>query len=584
MNEIWNLDPIYKGFSDPAFEQDFAALKNTAEALDAFVKTLNTAEPLAGLRRGIELAEELTRLALKLITYPMLLQSVCTTDEEAGSQLGRILGVYSSSAASTAAFDGWAAKVPGWRELIAQDEILSQYRFLLEQNEASSAHLLPGIGEAVAAKLKLSGSSAWAEMQQQLTSTVPVSYRGETISLTDVRALAYDPDPQVRRDAFDAELRCYEAIKDPTAFALNSIKLETLNECRLRGYASPLEQTLCESHVKQETLDAMFAAIDEYLPKFRQYLRAKAKALGHANGMPWYDMYAPMGKFSSGLTPEFTRDYLVELFSRFDPDLSAMVAEAFDNAWIDFYPRSGKSGGAFCEGIQCLGESRIMTNFTGSFSDVVVLAHELGHAFHNLCVQDQRILNLNYSMPVAETASTFNECIVMNKALREAADDAERLALLDSQMRDVTQIIVDIYSRYLFEKAVFENRDRQFMGADTLCQMMLEAQEKTYGDGLDPDFRHPYMWICKSHYYGPIYYNFPYAFGGLFARGLYAKYEREGDAFVPTYKALLRATTVATAEDAAMVAGIDLTSKDFWRGALQIVAGKIDLFCELAVR
>lgn len=288
-----------------------------------------------------------------------------------------------------------------------------------------------------------------------------------------------------------------------------------------------------------------------------------------------------MGKSTARYTTEDAKRILVELFSTFDSELADMVARAFDEEWIDFYPRDGKSGGAFCAGVECIGQSRILTNFDGTFGDIVTLAHELGHAFHNQCIRTHRPLNRDYSMPVAETASTFNECVVMAAAIRQAKSHDEELALIESQLQDVTQIICDIYSRYLFESMVLENREKQFMNAETLCGMMLKAQEQSYGDGLDASFRHPYMWVCKSHYYGSTFYNYPYAFGGLFARGLYAQYEREGAAFVPKYKKLLRTTTVATAEDVAKVAGIDLTDKEFWRGALQTVAQQIDLVCGL---
>jgi len=184
-------------------------------------------------------------------------------------------------------------------------------------------------------------------------------------------------------------------------------------------------------------------------------------------------------------------------------------------------------------------------------------------------------------MPLAETASTFNECVVMASAISKAADNQEKLALIDSQLQDVTQIICDIYSRYRFEAMVFENREEHFMDARTLCDYMTETQKLSYGDGLDHEQMHPYMWVCKSHYYGPTFYNFPYAFGGLFARGLYAQYTREGAAFMPKYKKLLYTTAVATAEDTALVAGVDLTDRNFWRDALQTVADQIDLFCEL---
>jgi len=484
-------------------------------------------------------------------------------------------------AAPFAAFKDWASKLPNLMELVEADENLKDYTFLFKNMADSSKYMLPGIGEAVMAKMGMSGGDAWSEMQQYLTSTVPVSYRGTITNLSSIRNLAYDPDPSVRKDAYEAEIASYDRIRDAVAYALNSIKLETISDCQLRGYASPLHRTVERNDMKMETLDAMLSAMDEYAPKFWQYLKAKAKALGHKNGLPWYDLFAPMGKSSTKFTTEDARNYLVNLFAEFDSQLSGMVAEAFDNAWIDFYPRDGKAGGAFCAGVECLGESRILTNFDGMFGDVVTLAHELGHAFHNLCIKEHRPLNHDYSMPVAETASTFNECVVMASAISKAADKDEKIALIESQLQDATQIICDIYSRFRFEKSVFDNRENMFMNADQLCSQMLEAQKASYGDGLDHNCLHPYMWICKSHYYGPTYYNFPYAFGGLFARGLYAQYEKEGASFVPKYKKLLYTTPIATAEDVAKVADIDLTDKNFWRGALQTIADQIDLLCKL---
>ena len=580
MNEVWNLDPIYKGFDDPAFEQDLAKLDALSGEFTAFTRDLG-GDALQTLRRGIDFEERITKVVERLAGYASLRQSANTKDPQATSQMGRIMALYSGLASPEAAFKDWASKLPNLMELVSQDEVLSGYRFLFENMADSARYLLPGMGEEIMARMELSGGNAWSDLQQYLTSTVEVDYRGQTTNLSAVRNLAYDPDPQVRQDAYKAELAAYDKIKDSVAFALNSIKLETITDCRLRGYESPLERTLKQSFLSRQTLDAMLGAMDEYLPKFWQYLKVKGKALGHENGLPWYDLFAPMGNASTKFTTQQARDFLVELFAGFDSELSQMVATAFDNAWIDFYPRDGKAGGAFCAGVECLGESRILTNFDGMFTDVVTLAHELGHAFHNQCIRDHRPLNRDYSMPVAETASTFNECVVMAAAIKEAKDDDERLALIESQLQDAAQIICDIYSRYRFEAMVFANRESQFMDADTLCGFMTKAQEQSYGDGLDHDQMHPYMWVCKSHYYGPTFYNFPYAFGGLFARGLYAQYETEGAPFVEKYKRLLHTTTVATAEDTAKVAGIDLTDKRFWRGALQTIADQIDLFCQI---
>jgi len=581
MNEVWNLDPIYRGFDDPAFAADLQALRDLAEQYNAFAAKLETMEPKEGLKQGICWQEKLVALAMKLLNYAQLRQNTDTRDTQAGSYMGQGMAILSTTAGAEAAWKGWAAKQPGLMELVRSDEDLKAYEFLFENLLKGSVHLLGEKGEEISAKLSMSGGSAWADLHSYLTSTVPVSYNDETINLSSVRNLAYDADPAVRKAAYEAEIAAYDRIKDPVAFALNSIKLETISDCQLRGYASPLDRSLEQAYMKRETLEAMLEAVKEYLPKFRQYLKAKGRCLGYEKGLPWYDLFAPMGASSSKYTVEEAKELLVSIFSTFDAELADMVRRAFDDAWIDFYPRSGKVGGAFCAGVECIGESRILANFDGTFSSVVVLGHELGHAFHDQCVRPHRLLNHDYSMPVAETASTFNECVVNTAALERAKDKDEKLALLESQLRDATQIVCDIYSRFLFEASVFEKREEQFLDAEALCGLMLAAQEQSYGDGLDPDVRHPYMWISKPHYYGPTFYNFPYTFGGLFARGLYAQYEKEGAAFVPKYKKMLYTTTVATAEDTAMVAGIDLTDKDFWRSALQTIADRIDQFCQL---
>ncbi|MBR2849863.1 MAG: M3 family oligoendopeptidase, partial [Clostridia bacterium] len=412
------------------------------------------------------------------------------------------------------------------------------------------------------------------------TATVEVDYKGEVTTLSAIRGLAESDDKETRKSAYEAEIAAYKKIKDPIAFALNSIKAQVNTEAELRGYENPLAMTLEHSRMKKETLDAMLEAMREYMPKFRKYLRHKAELLGYENGLPWYEIFAPMGKAGGKtFTAEESHAYLVEHFESFAPDLADMVDEAFKNDWIDFYPRAGKVGGAFCSNLPFLKQSRVLTNFSGSFGSVVTLAHELGHAYHGLMIQDHRPLNTGYTMPVAETASNFNELIIVNDAIAKSEGE-EKIQLIESQLQDCTQIIVDIYSRFLFEDEVIRRRKNTFLFAKDLEEIMINAQKEAYGDGLDPDTLHPYMWCCKSHYFsaGLSYYNFPYAFGGLFSRGLYAKYLEEGEIFLPKYRALLKATTVESVENVAHIAGIDLTNPDFWRKSLDVIAEKIDEF------
>ncbi|MBO4562746.1 MAG: M3 family oligoendopeptidase [Clostridia bacterium] len=583
MNKEWSLDVLYKGYDDPAFAKDLAAVDDVVRDINDAAAHLSEKTPRDAIHGMLCLYERCSELFFRLYSFCGLSQACNTKDEKAAAYLGQLMAKSSANTKARTTFDKYVAAVEDLEAVIESDPMLRDYGYMLRNIKADSKYLLSEEAEEIMALYDISGGSAWSDLQSSLTSSVTADFRGEKLGLSAIRNKAYDPDPAVRKEAYEAELACYDKIKDPVAAALNNIKLQVINECKLRGFEGPLAQTVYYARMKRETLDALFAAMDEYMPLFRDYLRAKGEALGHKNGLPWYDLFAPMGSSDKTYTTEDARDYLLNIFAGFDKDLHDMVERAFNESWIDFYPREGKVGGAFCSGLKPLHQSRVLTNFDGSFSDVVTLAHELGHAFHNLNIEDHRPLNDDYSMPVAETASTFNEHVVMDAAIAAATDPKEKLALIESQLMDTTQIIVDIYSRFLIESGVFENREESFMFPDTLCEMMKEAQIKAYGDGLDPEYLHPYMWVCKGHYYssGLSFYNWPYAFGGLFARGLYAKYLAEGPSFVKKYRELLHATPVMSVEDTAMIAGIDLTDKDFWRMSLESYRGKVEEFKRL---
>ncbi len=583
MNKEWDLSPLYTGFDTEKFRNDLQTLKETVAELNAFAAALPE-DRAAGLHRALELQEKIAALAMPLYEYAGLRTAVNTGDEAAVNAEAMLQKLMSDSSAADAAIRAYVGKTENLEALIAADPFLGDYAYLLRTMRDDAKYVLDEKVEEALAKMNLSGGSAWENLQSYLSSTVEAEYRGQKLNLSAVRNLAYDPDPAVRKDAYDAEIACYDKIRDAVSFSLNSLKQQVTTECELRKAGSPLEMTLRASRMQKSTLDAMIAAIEESLPVFWKYLRAKARLLGYEGGLKWWDMFAPVGRNTASYTVEDARKYLIDHFKPFAPDMAEMMEHAFDDAWIDFYPHAGKVGGAFCANVASIKQSRVLTNFDGSFSDIVTLAHELGHAYHGMMIENHRPLNLDYSMPVAETASTFNETVVMNAALDEATDREVKLGLLESQLQDTTQIMCDIMSRYWFETAVFEKAQEGFAFADELCGMMTTAQKRAYGDGLDPDTLHPYMWVCKSHYYsaGLSFYNWPYAFGGLFAAGLYDQYRKEGAAFLPKYRALLKATTVASVEDVAKMADIDLGDIDFWRSSLEIFKARVEQFLELA--
>lgn len=581
MNE-WSLDVLYKSFDDEAFVKDFKALDTVIEECNDLAQKLDHADEVSTLHTILTKLEEYSLLAERIGHFISLQQSCDTTNARTVSLMNQFSGKCSAISRANALFDAYIAKVEDLDACIKQDALLQEYSYLLKRTKADSRYQLSEDVEDVLARMDISGGQAWANLQEYLTSIVDVEYEGKAVTLSQIRNMAYDENKEVRKSAYEAELKAYDKIRDAVAFSLNSIKAQVITEAKLRGFASPLDMTLHQARMKKETLDAMLQAMDAYMPKFHAYLKRKAKLLGYENGLPWYELFAPLGEDHHKYSIEEAKDYLLAHFTPFAQDMADMMETAFDEHWIDFYPRKGKVGGAFCANLPYVKQSRVLTNFDGALGDIVILAHELGHAYHGMMIQDHRILNTDYSMPVAETASTFNENIIMNAAIEEA-DEKTKVTLIENQLQDLTQVICDIYSRFLFEKTVFERREDSFMFADELESIMVDTQKKAYGDGLDENFLHPYMWINKSHYYssGLSFYNFPYAFGALFARGLVVKYQEEKEAFVPKYRALLKATTVSDVEDVAKMADIDLTDIKFWQSCLDTCAKRIDEFLDL---
>ena len=365
---------------------------------------------------------------------------------------------------------------------------------------------------------------------------------------------------------------------------MNGIKgtVNTLN--RHRGRVDALHAPIDGARIDRPTLEAMLGAMEASFPVFRKYFKAKAKRLG-SEKLPWWDIFAPTGNTSRTFTFDQAKEFICEHFNEFSPELSDFARHAMENNWVDAEQREGKRGGAFCMGLPLVKESRVLSNFDGTLSQVSTLAHELGHGYHNFnrYQAGKTALQSDTPMTLAETASIMCETIVKHAALKQAADPQEQLAILEVSLIGHAQVIVDIYSRYLFEKEVFERREKSELSADEINDIMERAQKATYGDGLDERYLHKYMWTWKPHYYyaGLSFYNFPYSFGLLFGTGLYAIYQQRGAEFVPDYKNLLASTGEANAAELADRFGINIRTSKFWEDSLAVIAGEVDRYCAL---
>lgn len=582
MDYTWDLTVLYHDFDDPAIERDFAR----AQELAAKAQSLLQGDALGALEGMTDAMEDLQRITAALGSFASLTLAADATNERAQQLMDKLMQFSVKISLLSSAFTRYIGGLDDLDALIARSEKLQAVAFALRRRKAAAAHLMDPAIEEWMLKMSLSGGEAFSSLRDKLDATLTVDWQGESLPLSAIRSKAYDPDPAVRKAAYEAELAAYPKIEISMAACLNGVKGEALTMIEAQRFNSVLDQTLFNANMDRETLEAMLAAIRESLPAFRRYLRKKGELLGHSDGLPFYDLFAPIAP--KGYTPkpytvEEAEEKLVAEMSKFSPEMGAFIRHAFEHRWIDFFPREGKSGGAFCAELHALDMSRVLTNFAGSFSDVSTLAHELGHAWHNRCMAGLPFAMIDAPMPLCETASIFNETLLANAAMRQAGK-AERFTLLEGSLMETAQCIVDIYSRYLFESAVVEGRKTHTLSVAELKELMLSAQEESYGDGLSKDARHPYMWACKSHYYYPglAFYNFPYAFGQLFGAGMYALYEEKGAAFVPQYNSLLRACGSDMVADVAASVGIDVRSVDFWRSSLAVYEKQIDEFVALA--
>ncbi|MDR2417873.1 MAG: M3 family oligoendopeptidase [Treponema sp.] len=575
----WNLNSIYPSFDAPEYKGDLTRLGVSTDTLLALLGKPLDNEPEA-LLRLITAYEQAHDIADNLLAYA---EAVYTTDTRAPCALAEVNAIEAACLPlrkAAVVFRQRLSEAADSMSRLLNDPQLAPYAFFVNKEITAARFQLSPEMEELANDLSRSGGDAWTRLHEAISSTASALWNeqsGERKTVIQLRSLATDPDRSVREKAFLKEIEVWKSVEIPLAAALNGVKGVSITLDTRRGWNSPLQKSAFQSRVSEKTLNALIAALETSLPLFRHYLKDKARALG-VEQCAFYDLFAPLGAESRKWTWEETADYIPKRFDAFDPDMGAFARCAFESAWIDAEPRAGKVGGAYCTGFPLAGESRILCNFDGSFDAICTVAHELGHAWHHELIKDLPSSLVHYPMTLAETASIFAETLLFESALNDAQPSA-RAALIESNLKDACQVIVDILSRFYFECALFEERRRAEVSSARLCELMLDAQTRTYGDGLA--IQHPYMWAVKGHYYSPslAFYNYPYAFGLLFSLSLYAKAQDSGGAtFAPSYRALLKATGSASAEEVARSAGFDIEQQAFWDKGVALIANRVEAF------
>jgi len=588
MDLTWNLDNIYTSFSCERFKKDM-------EQLNIYIASINKLDirnwkedesSSSKIEEFLKLNNEYKKIYSKLSSYLYLIVNMDFENIEAMNISDDIEYKNLELTKVFVTFSRWLSNITNLDEIISTSPYILEHKFYLLELLRKSKYLLNEKEELIFAKMQISGSRAWQKLYMETISTATVDITiddvEEKVTLTELRNMAYEKDTSLRKAAYYAENDLCKNISQICAKCINSIGGEALNIYELRGYKSPLEKVLLQSRMDFETLNAMTMAIKESLPMFHKYFYKKAKLLGHKDNLPFYDVYAPVGDNNVKISYDDAKNLIIYSFKNFSEQLAYFARNAFENRWIDAEPRKNKGNYGLSVDIFPMKESRIMTSFNGKYIDVSIIAHEIGHAYHSSKLYNEEMLNTEYPIPIAETASIFCETIVINELLNILPSN-QSIEVLERSISDAAYYIVDFYGRYIFENKFFEQRELGALSVEELNKLMINSMKASYGNSIKEETIHPYMWMNKVGYFmaGNEYLNFPYFFGILFSKGIYAEYIKEKKNFEKKYNIFLSQTSKNNIVDIAKVMDIDVHSIDFWRNALKIIEKDIEKFIEL---
>lgn len=493
----WNLDSIYSSLQSKeysaALEEFKAQIENTEGLLktaDRFTRESNENFDFAAwLAAYLKNYNELIANERTLAAYAYIIYSTDTTSTQYLNNLSYIEKLGIQTRQQYLKFSTLLlSHSSSLNEFFTRFPEFAEYKYLLEETIEETKHQMTAAEENLASDMTRTGGSAWGQLQEQIISNLH-DQNGKTFN--ELRNDAFSSDANLRKNSWQTEKLLLEQNQIALAASLNNLKGETVTLNKRRHWENALDRSRASSRIQKATLDALISSIEDSLPIWREYFKAKALLLrktkatasktagspGH-EGIAFYDLFAPLefpqeknsGNDSASLLSkkwsfDQARDYVLKEYKSFSKDMYAFAKNAFDSGWIDAQIRSGKVGGAYDEDFPKGHQSRILTNFTGTFSDIITLAHELGHAYHFSCMKGKPALFFDYPMTLAETASTFAETIVKQDMIQQA-EGSDKIKIIDLDLQDTSQVLVDILCRFYFEQSVFEEREKGELNAN----------------------------------------------------------------------------------------------------------------------
>ena len=576
--KAWSLAELFPGYDAPELKTALEEVKSKAAAFEAFRKDLTSDISEAKFLEILASYESLSRLIYRVVAFGQLSFAHDTQDQQAQSLVGMVQQLYAEADNLVMFFRLW------WKGL--DDETADRLmqaaedcRYWLEVLRLHKPYTLSEPEERIINLKDVNGPAALVNLYSSITNryVFHLEVDGEEKELTRGELMVYvrSQDPEVRAAAYQALYKVYEQ----DAPILGQIYQYLLRDWRsenvdLRKMKSPIAARNLDNNVPDEVVDLLLEVCEENAELFQRYFQLKAKILG-VDRLRRYDVYAPVTQYEKSYPFEKGVEVSLESFRGFDPRIAELAAKVIEEDHLDSEVRKGKMGGAFCATVEPDLTPWILTSYQGQPDDVATLAHELGHAVHALLADHHNALTQHSSLPMAETASTFAEMLLVDHMIAEDPDPELRKLLLFRQMDDAYATIMRQAFFAIFER-VAHDMVQQGASVDELSEAYLENLKLQFGDSLEmsEDFR--LEWVAVPHFYNTPFYVYAYTFGQLLVLSLYQQYLNEGESFIPGYIEILAAGGSDSPERILKHAGIDFTKRAFWQGGFDVLAASLE--------
>ncbi len=574
----WRLDDLFPGHASPELE---SAFEEVEKKVSAFEQCRPELKPDLGVERFLEILRELeslSRVGYRMVAFANLLFSSDTQNQDAQTLLGRVQQFFAGIGNRTLFFSLW------WKDLeqASADRVMKEsgdYHYYLEEMRHFKPHTLTEAEEKVVNIKNVTGAEALNTLRDTLTNryTFKVEVDGQVRELTEgeLFSMVRLPDADLRARAYQELYRVYTHDAPILGQIYQSLLRDWHNEnVSLRKFATPIAARNLRNDIPDAVVDTLLDVSRRNAPVFQRFFRLKAKELGMTR-LRRYDLYAPVSQSSKNYSFDEAANMVLESFTLFDPRVGRLAKRVLDDAHLDSEVRKGKRGGAFCYGVEPALTPWVLVNYQGRADDVATLAHELGHAIHAMLAEHHSLFTFHSSLPLAETASTFGEMMLLDLLLAEETDLAVRRDMLFRQVDDAYMVIM----RQVFF-AMFERQAHEMVMNNATVTELAEAYranlEEQFGDSLEIGEEFKWEWVVIPHFYSTPFYVYAYAFGQLLVLSLYQQYKADREAFKPRYLKILAAGGSEAPEKILAEAGIDIHSTAFWQGGFDIIAGLID--------